>query len=110
MLRAQMGDRARGQRHRLPPRRWQLSTRPELLWCAAALVVAVCVELIVAWFIRSKGVNLTGDEPSYIIQAQAYAHFTPHILSTIKADRKSTRLNSSHLGISYAVFCLKKKK
>src|ERR1035441_10820901 len=25
-------------------------------------------------------------------------------------DRKSTRLNSSHLGISYAVFCLKKKE
>src|SRR5947199_1376202 len=28
----------------------------------------------------------------------------------IVEDRKSTRLNSSHLGISYAVFCLKKKK
>src|SRR5262245_63345378 len=28
----------------------------------------------------------------------------------IAEDRKSTRLNSSHLGISYAVFCLKKKK
>src|SRR5205814_9917110 len=28
----------------------------------------------------------------------------------VKLDRKSTRLNSSHLGISYAVFCLKKKK
>src|SRR5438045_4624409 len=27
-----------------------------------------------------------------------------------QADRKSTRLNSSHLGISYAVFCLKKKR
>src|SRR5437899_6653993 len=27
-----------------------------------------------------------------------------------RKDRKSTRLNSSHLGISYAVFCLKKKK
>src|SRR5438045_6977712 len=26
-----------------------------------------------------------------------------------RSDRKSTRLNSSHLGISYAVFCLKKK-
>src|SRR5258705_5635855 len=26
-----------------------------------------------------------------------------------RTDRKSTRLNSSHLGISYAVFCLKKK-
>src|SRR5256885_5411566 len=30
--------------------------------------------------------------------------------STTAADRKSTRLNSSHLVISYAVFCLKKKK
>src|SRR2546422_4984812 len=29
---------------------------------------------------------------------------------TIKLDRKSTRLNSSHGYISYAVFCLKKKK
>src|SRR5205814_10274228 len=29
---------------------------------------------------------------------------------TMGADRKSTRLNSSHLGISYAVFCLKKNK
>src|SRR5699024_11775202 len=28
----------------------------------------------------------------------------------IDADRKSTRLNSSHVSISYAVFCLKKKK
>src|SRR5690606_39666207 len=28
----------------------------------------------------------------------------------IKRDRKSTRLNSSHVKISYAVFCLKKKK
>src|SRR5207253_9877171 len=27
-----------------------------------------------------------------------------------KADRKSTRLNSSHVAISYAVFCLKKKR
>src|SRR2546426_5071488 len=32
-----------------------------------------------------------------------------YMMATI-ADRKSTRLNSSHLVISYAVFCLKKKK
>src|SRR5262245_62414882 len=32
---------------------------------------------------------------------------TAHLF--IIKDRKSTRLNSSHLGISYAVFCLKKK-
>src|SRR3712207_8469869 len=30
--------------------------------------------------------------------------------SGIREDRKSTRLNSSHANISYAVFCLKKKK
>src|ERR1035441_7039824 len=32
------------------------------------------------------------------------------LLNSEFRDRKSTRLNSSHLGISYAVFCLKKKK
>src|ERR1035438_10734753 len=30
------------------------------------------------------------------------------LLQFLQVDRKSTRLNSSHLGISYAVFCLKK--
>src|SRR3712207_8697205 len=30
--------------------------------------------------------------------------------SSVMTDRKSTRLNSSHANISYAVFCLKKKK
>src|SRR5690554_7444436 len=33
-----------------------------------------------------------------------------HYKETYKTDRKSTRLNSSHVRISYAVFCLKKKK
>src|SRR5262245_18234532 len=32
------------------------------------------------------------------------------LVSAAQTDRKSTRMNSSHLGISYAVFCLKKKK
>src|SRR3712207_8070915 len=32
------------------------------------------------------------------------------LLRKAEADRKSTRLNSSHANISYAVFCLKKKK
>src|ERR1035438_7434808 len=31
-----------------------------------------------------------------------------YLRDTLTLDRKSTRLNSSHLGISYAVFCLKK--
>src|SRR3712207_6975115 len=34
----------------------------------------------------------------------------PAALENVITDRKSTRLNSSHANISYAVFCLKKKK
>src|SRR5438034_7366928 len=34
----------------------------------------------------------------------------PGLARAVKGDRKSTRLNSSHTVISYAVFCLKKKK
>src|SRR5256885_6255977 len=45
---------------------------------------------------------------------QALRHELPHerfvYLADSGKDRKSTRLNSSHLVISYAVFCLKKKK
>ena len=41
------------------------------------------------------------------LTAQLY-HFLLHCRSTV-LDRKSTRLNSSHLVISYAVLCLKKK-
>src|SRR4051812_49524430 len=35
---------------------------------------------------------------------------TPILVCSAPGDRKSTRLNSSHMSISYAVFCLKKKK
>src|SRR5256885_3507223 len=38
----------------------------------------------------------------------AHGHAAPR--AAARRDRKSTRLNSSHLVISYAVFCLKKKK
>src|SRR2546427_4340738 len=42
--------------------------------------------------------------------AVADADLTDAERSAFVADRKSTRLNSSHSQISYAVFCLKKKK
>src|SRR2546426_8841752 len=38
----------------------------------------------------------------------AFTDISPYLKGLV--DRKSTRLNSSHLVISYAVFCLKKKK
>src|SRR5436309_8828854 len=46
--------------------------------------------------------------------ANALTGYIPHFLALSASspwlDRKSTRLNSSHVKISYAVFCLKKKK
>src|SRR3989442_11118445 len=44
----------------------------------------------------------TTRRPRRAMQSSSHAQNTP--------DRKSTRLNSSHVRISYAVFCLKKKK
>src|SRR3712207_9141133 len=38
------------------------------------------------------------------------ANGNPNLSGRLSKDRKSTRLNSSHANISYAVFCLKKKK
>src|SRR3989475_2851806 len=49
------------------------------------------------------------DERTRQIQALTGAPSNPGAGATIQ-DRKSTRLNSSHSQISYAVFCLKKKK
>src|SRR5205814_6659504 len=55
----------------------------------------------------SMRVNLAAPERS---GPEAETHQVVHIRPAVGAgDRKSTRLNSSHLGISYAVFCLKKK-
>src|SRR5690625_5614075 len=45
-----------------------------------------------------------------VIQALAQTSKTKFVAVRFGKDRKSTRLNSSHVAISYAVFCLKKKK
>src|SRR5436309_11517090 len=45
-----------------------------------------------------------------IAELQAEGVWDDPIVTEVKPDRKSTRLNSSHVKISYAVFCLKKKK
>src|SRR5438067_4401622 len=65
-----------------------------------------------AWFTGQPGgsgangmlVQGPGRTPS---KTGTLVYFT---VPEIDADRKSTRLNSSHVSISYAVFCLKKKK
>src|SRR5262245_63209860 len=52
--------------------------------------------------------ELLGDVVGRDVELR-HAVTSPLHLVPGKEDRKSTRLNSSHLGISYAVFCLKKK-
>src|SRR5256885_304248 len=49
-------------------------------------------------------------QPSVLAQLPGSLAIGHTRYSTAGEDRKSTRLNSSHLVISYAVFCLKKKK
>src|SRR5690606_41582975 len=57
------------------------------------------------------------NQPVYVLSyanrrrvEMARAMATGAVLLMLDEDRKSTRLNSSHVKISYAVFCLKKKK
>src|SRR3712207_7216605 len=63
---------------------------------------------------RSKGGQCNAAEgdgsaaPRFVIGAAAGA--AGDRPRDVRGDRKSTRLNSSHANISYAVFCLKKKK
>src|SRR2546430_13298733 len=59
-----------------------------------SLALALAVVTIVGWFITPWLVPL----------------FAPGFAKIPGKDRKSTRLNSSHSQISYAVFCLKKKR
>src|SRR5699024_11279782 len=52
------------------------------------------------------------EHPSPVVLActgSATAYIQRHNPSLRRGDRKSTRLNSSHVSISYAVFCLKEK-
>src|SRR5262245_64910906 len=72
------------------------------------IVVGIALHRLIAWLAGGGEAWLEGTiGPS--------AHLPLAILFWILAivaalDRKSTRLNSSHLGISYAVFCLKNKR
>src|SRR2546426_1393154 len=54
---------------------------------------------------RARGAHCGADHARHVLED----HVVLRPLHAAAADRKSTRLNSSHLVISYAVFCLKKK-
>src|SRR5438445_6517862 len=83
-----------------------------------ALPISVCSSLVsngLSIFSRSR---LTSTSTMFVCGSKLYSHTCERIIvfETTRpalrirySDRKSTRLNSSHANISYAVFCLKKK-
>src|SRR5256885_9871016 len=94
---------------RRPPRS-TLFPYTTLFRSATIVAPAVSVELVRAYVLELKArrVELKGGGK---VELAGVVRREPVFTGTVKIkDRKSTRLNSSHLVISYAVFCLKKKK
>src|SRR3712207_4240121 len=110
-------------RHKIPRARYRVTNWPEYdraLQQRGSLTVWVTPEALAAWHPPKTGRR--GRSPQYAAIAIETGHLlrlafgrpwrqTEGLLRSLAAlDRKSTRLNSSHANISYAVFCLKKKK
>src|SRR5256885_8193202 len=72
------------------------------------LIVGICVTTTLLLWAQQRGVY--AHHPPYEIKSVFPRETSPGQYRHVEQDRKSTRLNSSHLVISYAVFCLKKKK
>src|SRR5690242_21583860 len=91
---------------------------------AIALVVGVLLALLVVYVEAVKSVIMPflaafnsipkiAIAPLFVIWFGLGAEskiLLAFLLALYQIDRKSTRLNSSHMSISYAVFCLKKKR
>src|SRR6266702_5958787 len=81
-------------------------------------VMSVCVGTQPDKGLRDADAELLGEHSGGLIdlgavQGQVQGRSSragPRRQAASRLDRKSTRLNSSHVAISYAVFCLKKKK
>src|SRR2546422_6178328 len=80
------------------------SKRWEAAQTIGEYLVENCPEEPIGWLQRSYALHAMGRT------VEAFQQLLPAAPKFPKIDRKSTRLNSSHGYISYAVFCLKKKK
>src|SRR5215203_1372059 len=86
------------------PRRMLRSIGAVLAGLLAIIILSSATDIA----LHATGVFLPSGQPmadALFLLATAY-----RIVYRVAGDRKSTRLNSSHANISYAVFCLKKKK
>src|SRR5690625_6082860 len=73
----------------------------------SCLNLPICITMIMG------GVNMENAYKNILVAidgSKGSENALTKAINLAKRDRKSTRLNSSHVAISYAVFCLKKKK
>src|SRR5437899_4957440 len=94
--------------HSFPTRRssdLQLAARPEVADDVVDLLGGLLQHLGDGPLAEVETVVRAGVDVDEPLQPEPRSQLLPGD----RLDRKSTRLNSSHLGISYAVFCLKKK-
>src|SRR5690625_4349130 len=80
-------------------------------WWAQQFWAAVLMTLVGLALIVYRGRKKQADQPFTHLGYNSLQgwYLVRHVVGDTHADRKSTRLNSSHVAISYAVFCLKKK-
>src|SRR3712207_6616484 len=78
-----------------------------MLFGPAAGAITGALAEIMGMMLFPKGAYFPGFTVSAALSGAIYGMY---FYKKPKKDRKSTRLNSSHANISYAVFCLKKKK
>src|SRR5438309_9314923 len=88
---------------RRPPRSTLFPYTTLFRSCNAAELVLEVETRLLSWCGKRDGIG-------WLYWLQLRGHGFQMSLNLLIADRKSTRLNSSHSSISYAVFCLKKKK
>src|SRR2546426_7537573 len=97
---------------------WEVDTQADFMVAGGKLYVPGAEKLIpnlrrLVNAAREGRVFLVSDACVHTLEDEEFKQWPPHCVRGTpgaEIDRKSTRLNSSHLVISYAVFCLKKKK
>src|SRR3989454_4118966 len=103
----QMSSRTRSGRARSRSRRASPALSATITWCPSSARISDSSSRIPT---SSSTTRICAISLRRFRQGQQYAHRRAAAGPILDRDRKSTRLNSSHLVISYAVFCLKKKK
>src|SRR5574340_379501 len=84
-------------------------TRRTFVGKVMSLLLNMLSRLVITFLPRSKRLLISWLQSPSVVILEPRKIKSDTVSSSISQDRKSTRLNSSHQKISYAVFCLKKK-